>query len=141
MSIAKVGRRWWGKATGSADASKWNEKDATGGWDDSGAVRKVLSKVETELKAVISEQVRSGALDYASDGEFALRADEKGNIHIGFRVWDAAGAAICEVSIKDLINKSVDEASRHPTHQEAQQLLAGLKRLGILLSGATKEVA
>lgn len=141
MSIAKVGRRWWGKATGSSDASQWTQKDATGGWDDNGAIKKVLGRVESDLKAVVSEQVRSGALDYASDGEFALRADERGGIHVGFRVWDAAGFAICEVSIKDLINKAVDEASRNPTHQEAQQLLAGLKRLGILLSGATKEVA
>lgn len=141
MSIAKVGRKWWGKATGQADASQWTQKDASGGWDDNGAVKKVLSRVEGELKAVISEQVRTGALDYAGDGEFALRADNKGHIHIGFRVWDAAGFAICEISFRDLINKAVDEASSNPTHQEAQQLLAGLKRLGILLSGATKEVA
>jgi hypothetical protein len=136
MQRAKLGSKWFGKTKAQADIDTFAAHDGSETWDDAGAAQQIADQAVREIRTTIANQVRDGVAEYATNAQFAMRA-EGGELIVGLNMSNHVAPLIVEISLTELINAALDEAYKAVATPDGQDILTALTVLNRGLSKIT----
>lgn len=128
----KIGSKWYGKVpVGVVGRDKWDRQDASASWTDGGEVKRIVEAIVPVLEQLVAKEALGAVSDFASTGEAAVQAGDKGEVMVGVRLISEQAAMIVAIPLRKLLIAALTEVRNGiALDPQAQALLSDLVALG-----------